>query len=215
MHAEEMVKVKVGALECNPLESEEIIDIKILSDQVEKLEEGLNATNIEYSTDISRLEDKLDATITKVEEHKEVFLKVKKTVGGCPTEDRNYNLIDGRCYYLSLDRMTYENAKSLCAAKFVGGKLFEPEDVAKNNFVWNAFYDLHSSASTDDIWIGVNEKNSENNFQYDSSGLQITFNSPWGYGSGNRHANSCVLIGSDGLWYDYICSSTRRFLCEQ
>ena len=32
MHAEEMVKVKVGALECNPLEAREIIDIKELSD---------------------------------------------------------------------------------------------------------------------------------------------------------------------------------------
>ena len=68
MHAEEMVKLKVGALECNPLESDEIIDIKILSDQVEKLEEGINATIIEHATVISRLEDKFDAKNTKIEE---------------------------------------------------------------------------------------------------------------------------------------------------
>ena len=44
------------------LSFDDIIDINILSDQVEKLEDGLNATIIEHATNISRLEDKLDET---------------------------------------------------------------------------------------------------------------------------------------------------------
>ena len=79
MHAEEMVKVKVGALECNPLESHEIIDINELSDQVEKLEEGLNSTIIEHANTISRFEDKFDATNTMIEEENLSTLQTVQT----------------------------------------------------------------------------------------------------------------------------------------
>merc|ERR1719362_1490928 len=75
LYAEEMGKVKVGPLECISLESHEIIDINKLSDQVEKLEDVLNATIIEHATEISRLEDKFDATNTKVAKLDKVVLK--------------------------------------------------------------------------------------------------------------------------------------------
>ena len=204
LYAEEMGKVKVGALECNPLESHEIIDIKTLSDQVENLEDELNAKIVEHATDISRLEHMFNASNTKIEELDEVVLK-------CPTENTNYRLISGRCYYLDLDKMTYEEAKNLCVVKFVGGKLFEPENLSINNLVINSFKDVNM----DFIWIGISEKNSENNFHYDSSGVKISFNPPWCSGCGNRYLNSCVYIYIDGEWFDRDCSYKRRVLCEQ
>ena len=79
MHAEEMVKVKVGALECNPLEAREIIDIKELSDQVEKLEEGLNSTIIEHANTIFRFEDKIDTMNTMIEEENLSTLQTVQT----------------------------------------------------------------------------------------------------------------------------------------
>ena len=213
MYAEEMGKVKVGTLECNPLESHEIIDIKNLSDQMEKLEEGLNATIMQHDADISQLEDKFNATNTKIEKLNEAFLNMKKIVR-CPTEDTNYRLISGRCYYLDLgDLVTYENAQRFCAEKFVGGKLFEPENLSINNLVWNSFKDIMPSSYAP--YIGINENNSENNFHYDSSGVKISFIPPWETGSGNRDENTCVYIWTDGKWGDYRCSYGRRALCEQ
>ena len=208
LYAEEMGKVKVGALECNPLEYHEIIDIKKLSDQVEKLEDGLNATIIEHATDISHLED-------KVEEHNEVFLKVKKQFD-CPIFNHtNYRSINGRCYYLDLGKMTYEEAKRLCADKFVGGKLFEPENLRIHNLVWKTFKDIMPSYVAP--WIGINEKNSENNFHYDSSGVKLPFNPPWESGTGDRYESSCVIVivWTNGEWYDVPCSNKYRVFCEQ
>ena len=103
LYAEEMGKVKVGPLECISLESHEIIDINKLSDQVEKLEDVLNATIIEHATEISRLEDKFDATNTKV-------AKLDKVVLKCPSGNTNYKLISGRCYYLDIRKESYEKA---------------------------------------------------------------------------------------------------------
>ena len=200
LYAEEMGKVKVGPLECNPLESDEIIDINKLSDQVEKLEDGLNATIIEHATDISHLE--------------EALLKVKQQVY-CPTENTNYRLISGRCYYLDVGEKTYETAKNLCATKFVAGKLFEPENLSTNNLVWNSFKDIIIPNSIPTLWIGINEKNSENNFHYDSSETKISFNPPWESGGQNRYPNSCVAISADGKWYDAPCDKKKIVLCEQ
>ena len=207
LYAEEMGKVKVGPLECNPLESHEIIDIKTLSDQVEKLEDGLNATIMEHATDISHLED-------KVEEHNEVFLKVKKQFD-CPIENANYRWISGRCYYLDLGSpMTYEKAKQLCAKKFVGGKLFEPENLSSNILVWNSFKDDFTPIGYGP-WLGINEKNSENIFHHESNGVKISYNPPWAYGYGNKHTNSCVYFWTGGKWRDQTCSNNQRVLCEQ
>ena len=212
LYAEEMGKVKVGPLECNPLESHEIIDVNKLSDQVEKLEDGLNASIIEHATEISHLTDKLDATNTKIEQQNEVVLKVKKQCD-CPTQDTNYRLISRRCYYYDSSMMTYEKAKQLCATKFLGGKLFEPENLAINNLVWNSFKDINIGSS----WIGINEKNSENIFHYDKSGIKVPFNPRWYPKSGNRYANTCVVIFTGGQWYDYPCTNeyNRKVLCEQ
>ena len=206
LYAEEMGNVKVGPLECNPLESDKIIDIKKLSDKVGKLEDGLNATIIEHASEISRLKDKFNATRTKIEELDEVVLK-------CPTDNMYYKFIAGRCYYLEKDTMTYEKAKQHCSTKFVRGKLFEPESIAIFNLVVNTFKDLPTWPKW--AWIGVNEKNSENNFHYDSTGVKISFNPPWKSGYGNKNSNSCIMIWTNLKWYDWPCSKTQTFLCEQ
>ena len=139
-------------------------------------------------------------------------MKVKKQFE-CPTENTNYRLISGRCYCYDSSYMTYEEAKRRCSSKFVGGKLFEPESIAIFNLVVNTFKDLPTWPKW--AWIGVNEKNSENNFHYDSTGVKISFNPPWKSGYGNKNSNSCIMIWTNLKWYDWPCPKTQTFLCEQ
>ena len=53
----------------------------------------------------------------------------------CPTDDKNYLEIDGHCFYLETQRLTFSKAKANCArSKFsTGGRLFEPMTLAEND----------------------------------------------------------------------------------
>ena len=112
-----------------------------LASNLEDKFEGLNATIIEHETNISHLEDKFDTTNITVEEQNEVILKVKKQIS-CPTENTYYRWISGRCYYLDIRKESYEKAKKLCAETFVGGKLFEPENLSFLKIIGDIRYQL-------------------------------------------------------------------------
>ena len=55
----------------------------------------------------------------------------------CPTENFNYRLIDGECfYYETVKKHSLQNAQENCAGKFPnGGKLFEPQTLDMNAIV--------------------------------------------------------------------------------
>ena len=55
----------------------------------------------------------------------------------CPTENFNYRLIDGECfYYETVKKHSLQTAQENCAGKFPnGGKLFEPRSLIMNAIV--------------------------------------------------------------------------------
>ena len=76
-----------------------------------------------------------------------LFLFNHKTIGmqeivvsehiWCPTENFNYRLIDGECfYYETVKKHSLQIAQENCAGKFPnGGKLFEPRSLIMNAIV--------------------------------------------------------------------------------
>ena len=187
-----------------------IQNIQILkSNMQEELQASTAVFDTKFDEEHAKINETLEGFSVKIEEHKGL-LKVKGEQFGCPTENTKYRLINDHCYYHHSVEMTYDEAKKLCATKFVGGKLFEPESLAKNNLVWNAYKDYWPAP-----WIGINEKNSENNFHYDSTGENPPFNQPWHPTYSNRYPNACAVIFKGGKWYDQKCSDTYFVLCEQ
>ena len=47
----------------------------------------------------------------------------------CPTNQADYHLIGGQCYFFSRENKDFDAQQSLCATKFIGGRLFEPRSL--------------------------------------------------------------------------------------
>ncbi len=70
----------------------------------------------------------------------------------------------GHTYYVSNNRMTWQNAKTLCQDK--GGHLVTISDAAENNFVYQN--------TTDKSWIGFTDQEEEGNWQW-VTGEDVTY----------------------------------------
>ena len=72
-------------------------------------------------------------------------------------------------------------------------------------------------------WIGVNDRETEGSYVFESSGELIPFTPKfyWGYGSRGTSVN-CILYSppssghaSDILhWLDYACTTSEKSICE-
>ena len=65
----------------------------------------------------------------------------------CPTDEPNYRLIEGQCFYYEVGRRVYEENQNNCATKFPDGRLFEPQSknsLDKGPFIYYAST-FHSS----------------------------------------------------------------------
>merc|ERR1711935_366815 len=100
----------------------------------------------------------------------------------CPTNDPNYHLVNDHCIFLEKSGKSYEDAKHNCETKFGGhGKLFEPKTWSENEMAYN----IAKAAGYSYCWIGVNDKQTEGSYVYESNGSPISFTPKFysGYGS--------------------------------
>jgi len=138
----------------------------------------------------------------------------------CPNypNDPNYRLLNDGCIFgndccifLEKSRKTYEDAKQNCETKFAGhGKLFEPKTWSENQMAYKI-----AKATSATWWIGVNDKQTEGSYVYESNGSPISFTPKFysGYGSHGTSAN-CILYAppssgdeSDIVhWVDWGCT---------
>jgi versican core protein len=139
----------------------------------------------------------------------------------CPTNDPNYHVLNNHCIFLEKSRKTYEDAKQNCESKFSGhGKLFEPKTWSENQMAYKI-----AKASGSLWWIGVNDKQTEGSFVYESNGSSISFTPKFytlhGYGSQGT-SNNCIVYSppssghkSDIVhWLDYPCTRSYHSICE-
>eukprot|EP01084_Bolivina_argentea_P044482 81846_1 len=84
---------------------------------------------------------------------------------------------------------------------------------------WNDVLNLGKDPNNKDIWIGLNEPNGNNLFEWsDNTSWDFghTFNNtPWKYDQPNDSGATCVLIfGGARLWGDSPCNLVRPFICN-
>ena len=98
-------------------------------------------------------------------------LNLKKTISlGSKTYLFSFQMINGKCLFYEQKRFDHSAAQENCGGVLPNGKLFEPADEAENDLVYKELKFMFGASY---IRIGINDKSSEGNFTYDSSGKSI------------------------------------------
>ncbi|XP_040911919.1 macrophage mannose receptor 1-like [Toxotes jaculatrix] len=115
---------------------------------------------------------------------------------------------NGHCFHLQRNPQTWTNAQRECRKEH--GDLVSIRNVEDQSFVISQL----GYASTDELWIGLNDKNTEGLFDW-SDHSPVSFTS-WMYGrpAVSTDAEDCVLIrGENGNWADRLCDEKHGFIC--
>ncbi|XP_037537285.1 macrophage mannose receptor 1 [Nematolebias whitei] len=125
--------------------------------------------------------------------------------GFCSNHWIPYN---GHCFYLQRTAQTWSDAQRECRKE--GGDLVSLRNVEDQSFVISQL----GYASSDELWIGLNDKTTEGLFDW-SDHSTVTFTS-WEFEEPNftTEDEDCVLIrGENGNWADRACGEKHGFIC--
>ncbi|XP_028448497.1 macrophage mannose receptor 1-like [Perca flavescens] len=114
----------------------------------------------------------------------------------------------GHCFHLQRTQKTWSDAQKACRKE--GGDLVSIRNVEEQSFVISQL----GYASTDELWIGLNDKKTEGLFDWiDHSTVSFT---SWEFGKPAVFTDQedCVLIrGENGNWADRMCDEKHGFIC--
>ncbi|KAK2822606.1 hypothetical protein Q5P01_022671 [Channa striata] len=125
--------------------------------------------------------------------------------GFCPSPWIPYN---GHCFHLFQTKKTWSDAQQTCRKE--GGDLVSIHNVEDQSFVISQL----GYKSTDELWIGLNDKKTEGLFDWsDHSTVSFT---TWEFGKPavSTNEDDCVLMsGENGNWADSSCKDKHGFIC--
>ncbi|KAM7379551.1 hypothetical protein PAMP_005097 [Pampus punctatissimus] len=125
--------------------------------------------------------------------------------GFCSSPWIPYN---GHCFHLIRTVQTWTNAQKECRKE--GGDLVNIRNLEDQSFVISQL----GYASTDELWIGLNDRITEGLFEW-SDHSTVSFTS-WVFGKPavSTEQEDCVLItGENGNWADRWCDDKHGFIC--
>ncbi|TNN55460.1 Macrophage mannose receptor 1 [Liparis tanakae] len=125
--------------------------------------------------------------------------------GFCSSPWIPYN---GHCFHLHRTLQTWSNAQKECRKE--SGDLVSVRNVEDQSFVISQL----GFASTDELWIGLNDIKTEGLFDW-SDHSTVSFTS-WEFGKPtiSTDTDDCVLIrGENGNWADRSCGEKHGFIC--
>ncbi|XP_037837906.1 macrophage mannose receptor 1-like [Kryptolebias marmoratus] len=126
-------------------------------------------------------------------------------MGFCSAPWIPYN---GHCFHLYRTDKTWADARSACRKE--GGDLASIRNLEDQSFVIAQL----GYASTDEVWIGLNDKKTEGLFDWtDHSTVSFT---SWEFGKPTVTSGQedCVLIsGESGNWADRNCQEKHGYIC--
>ncbi|XP_056277836.1 macrophage mannose receptor 1b isoform X2 [Pseudoliparis swirei] len=115
---------------------------------------------------------------------------------------------NGHCFHLHRTLQTWSDAQKECRKET--GDLVSVRNVEDQSFVISQL----GFASTDELWIGLNDIKTEGLFDW-SDHNTVSFTS-WEFGKPtvSTDTDDCVLIrGENGNWADHSCSEKHGFIC--
>ncbi|XP_035491562.2 macrophage mannose receptor 1 isoform X1 [Scophthalmus maximus] len=125
--------------------------------------------------------------------------------GFCPSPWIPYN---HHCFHLNRNQKTWSDAQRECRNE--GGDLVSIRNVEDQSFVISQL----GYASTDKLWIGLNDMKIEGLFDWiDHSTVSFT---SWEFGKPtvSTDTKDCVLIrGENGNWANCVCEEKHGFIC--
>ena len=211
-HEAEKMTISIGPLVCEP--ANDVQEYRI-EDQLKELQIKMNDTIAKIDTEHESHRDKLEKLDEKLTE-----LKESKLDNPCPVGN-NYHLIHGKCYYISKNKKSAEDADRFCKTTFNGqGQLFEPRTLDVNKKV----HKFALSIKNDHFWVGLNDKVNEKSWVYNSDGSPIVPSAlPFKSGQpSSGTSQNCMMyyvlkgepnIGEVG---DYPCTGySHSFICER
>ena len=107
--------------------------------------------------------------------------------------------INDRCYYFyNKDVGSFDDAQKICSDTFKqhgfeNGKLYEPRNAEIFVKIYRLAEDF-SQKPTIQLWLGLNDKEKENEFVYSSNGKLPEINAPWGGNLSNSFQSKIILI---------------------
>ena len=127
----------------------------------------------------------------------------------CKSQDGNWQWMAESHICVNYVQTKYNFADAKANCEKMKSFLFEPKENKTNTEVWkyNTFNDWH--------WIGITDKNHENNFRYLSNGLKIIWNN-WADNQPNNleFKEHCSVVRDSGKWYDAQCDTNYFSVCE-
>ena len=134
----------------------------------------------------------------------------------CETLGNNYKYILGNCYYIEATAYNIIKSSENCRDRFNslgnGGKLFEPKNQITNDAV---IQEARTVTSSPDFFLGIQDSNSQNNWQYISNNKLVSwFN--WRSGEPENLNDGCVGPSGnlDYTWNDRPCGGRVASICE-
>ncbi|XP_070700691.1 macrophage mannose receptor 1-like [Pempheris klunzingeri] len=115
---------------------------------------------------------------------------------------------NGHCFHLRRTQKTWTDAQRECRKE--EGDLVSIRNVEDQSFVISQL----GYVSTDELWIGLNDKKTEGLFDL-SDHSTVSFTS-WEFGKPavSTDQEDCVLIrGENGNWADRVCDEKHGFIC--
>ncbi|XP_069548054.1 macrophage mannose receptor 1-like [Brachyistius frenatus] len=125
--------------------------------------------------------------------------------GYCPSPWIPYS---SHCFHLYRTKKTWSDAQLACRKE--GGELVSIRNVEEQSFIISQL----GYASTDELWIGLNDRKTERLFDW-SDHSTVSFTS-WEFGrpAVATDQEDCVLIrGENGNWADCVCEEKHGFIC--
>ena len=114
--------------------------------------------------------------------------------------------------------MEFQSGRHIHQKRFKNnGRLFEPKSWNENEVA----YKIGKLLGEKNWHIGINDKQNEGQFVFESDGTPISYSPKWyaDYGAKGTTMN-CILFAignsvSTARWHDYTCSSAYGSICEQ
>jgi len=208
VHVGQSGVIEIGPLTCLPFDENP-------PSRLEVIEQNINETR-----DI--VEDLINQNTGKI---LEIIKNTNTSIGEnhppkppCPVEKSNVYLIEGECFAFDKTKVRKkDDTKAYCASVFgehLHGRIHEPRSRSIQSTViskWNTF-----APGGYYHWIGINDKQSEGTWRYDSDDSKIAFSS-WTSGQpdgGTGQNCACQSYSSGVKWIDCACGGTWYALCE-
>ena len=136
----------------------------------------------------------------------------KVDMGSEDKDKDDWTVKGGKKYLVVLEKKNHLDAITVCVGK--GGKMFEPKSEKENTEIAA----LAKEKGATKIWIGIHDKTTEGQFEYESDSKKITF-ANWADKKPDNvdscsGGEDCVSALEDGKWEDSNAEEERNFVCE-